>query len=57
MVRRSTSQTGEVLWREVPLQDVATIRHVEFLNGLLYAYTGDGRVFSYDPANGQLSTT
>jgi hypothetical protein len=41
--------TGEVLWRDVPLPGVATIRHVEYLDGLLYAYTGDGRVFSYDP--------
>ncbi len=41
--------TGELLWREVPLPGVATIRHVEYLDGLLYAYTGDGRVFSYDP--------
>ena len=41
--------TGEVVWRDVPLPGVSTIRHVEFLDGLLYAYTGDGRVFSYDP--------
>jgi outer membrane protein assembly factor BamB len=43
--------TGDVLWRDVPLPGVATIRHIEYLDGLLYAYTGDGRVFSYDPGS------
>jgi streptogramin lyase len=41
--------TRELLWQDVPLPGVRTIRHIAFLDGLIYGYTGDGLVFSYDP--------
>jgi streptogramin lyase len=37
----------KLIWVDVPLPEQETIRHLAFLNGQLYGYTGDGTVFAY----------
>ncbi len=49
-------RTRRVLWETVPLAGVTSIRHVAYLDGLLYATAGD-RVFAFDPATRRVVRT
>ena len=49
-------RTRRVLWETVPLPRVQSIRHLAYLDGLLYGTAGD-RVFAFDPVSQRVVRT
>jgi hypothetical protein len=49
-------RTRRLRWETVPLPGVRSIRHMTYLNGLLYGTAGD-QVFSFDPARRRVVAT